>query len=63
MYVHKGKRRFFVTVREVRDNNTLGDSESFSVYDSHTKMSRKELAEFIINKINETNKKGRDIDR
>lgn len=57
MYVHEGKRRFFVTVREIREDNTLGESESFSVYDSETKMTRKQLVNYLINKINQTNKK------
>jgi hypothetical protein len=56
MYVHGGKRRFFVTIREVREDNTLGESESFSVYESDTKMSREELAKYLIKAINKTHK-------
>lgn len=57
MYVHEGKRRFFVTVREVRDDNTLGESESFSVYDSETKMDRRQLIDRLVKAINETEEK------
>lgn len=56
MYVHKGKRRFFVTVREVNNDGTLGESESFSVYESDVKMDRKTLVEKLIDTINKTNK-------
>jgi hypothetical protein len=56
MYVHKGKRKFFVTIREVREDNALGESESFSVYESDIKMSREELSEYLINAINKTHK-------
>lgn len=56
MYVHKGKRRFFVTIREVKDDNTLGESESFSVYESETKMNRSKLVEYLIEQINSTHK-------
>lgn len=59
MYVHKGKRKFFITVREVKDDNTLGESESFSVYESETKMSRKELVKYLIEMINKTHKGNR----
>lgn len=56
MYVPKGKRKFFITVREVRADNVLGDSESFSVYDSEVRMTRRELVDFLTQKINETDK-------
>ncbi len=56
MYVHKGKRKFFMTIREINEDNSLGNSESFSIYDSKTSMNRKELVKFLIDKINETNK-------
>ena len=55
MYVHKGKRRFFVTIREVKEDNTLGESESFSVYDSNTKMNRSQFTKYLIEMINRTN--------
>ena len=52
MYVPTKKRRFFVTVREIKSDNTLGKSESFSVYDSDTDFNRKKLVKFLIDKIN-----------
>ncbi len=58
MYVHDGKRRFFVTVREVKDDNTLGESESFSIYKSETNMTRRELVDMFIEEVNKTNKSG-----
>lgn len=57
MYVHNGKRKFFVTIREVKNDNTLGESESFSVYNSETSMNRSKLVKYLIHKINETHKK------
>jgi len=56
MYVHEGKRKFFITIREVREDNTLGESESFSVYESDIKMSREEFAKYLIDAINKTHK-------
>ena len=56
MYVHKGKRKFFVTIREVNEDNTLGDSESFSVYESETKMNRSKFTNYLIERVNETHK-------
>jgi hypothetical protein len=59
MYVHEGKRKFYVTIREVRDDNTLGESESFSVYDSKINMDRTEFTRFLIAKTNQTSKRGK----
>lgn len=57
MYVPTGKRKFFITIREVKEDNTLGESESFSINDSETRMNRIELVKYLIDKINETHKK------
>ena len=57
MYVHKGKRGFFVTIREVNVDNTLGDSESFSIYKSKINLTREELATKIIEVVNKTHQK------
>ena len=45
-----------MTLREVRDDNTLGESESFSVYESEQKLNRTELRELLENAITSTNK-------
>jgi len=57
MYVHEGKRIFFVTIREVRDDGTLGESESFSIHDSETRMNRTDLVKLLIETIDKTDKK------
>lgn len=56
MYVHEGKRKYYVTVREIEKDNTLGESESFSVYESQTVMDRSDFAKYLIKKVNETHK-------
>jgi len=59
MYVHKGKRGFVVTVRSVLTDGSLGESESFSVYESDKKLSRRELVDLLQSVIDQTNKENK----
>ena len=52
MYVPEDKRKFFVTVREVEDDGTLGKSESFSIYESELKLTRSEVVQKFKDLIN-----------
>ena len=56
MYVPRKRRRYFITVRDVKPDNSLGESTSFSVYDSGVIMNKKKLIRCLIQKINETEK-------
>lgn len=56
MYVPSDKRKFFVTVREVEEDGTLGKSESFSIYESERKLTRSEVIDMFKEQINSTHK-------
>lgn len=54
MYVPSDKRRFFVTIREVEEDGTLGKSESFSIYESEKVLTRQKVVESFKELINST---------
>lgn len=52
--IEKERRKFFVTVREVKEDNTLGKSNSFSVKNSEANYEMPEFIELLKETINNT---------
>lgn len=57
MYVPENdKRKYFVTVREVKEDGVLGTSQSFSIKESETKLNRQQIVDLLKDAINSTHK-------
>ena len=55
MYAKQEKRRFMITIRQINNDGTHGKSMTFSVYESHKKMTLSELHGYLFDRVNETN--------